>query len=520
MMKKLPYLPGVLIVVFIGIIYSPALNIYLMGDDFEWLNVSYAAWKTPLALFESINNFFRPLVKLSYLLNYTIFRTQGSLYSATTIGIHIVNVFLLYMLLFKVSRKISIAGVITIIFGTSTLYGEVTLWAAGRPDSLLLLFMLGVLIIADNSEGALKKKRQIAFILLTVGAIGSKETWVLLPFLVLSFLCVVKKTSFKTALKTTWSLFLLLALYLAVFIGWPLLSNTTLPTAYASADIRSTFLKFCELLFTYIGLSKFYAGEVWQLLLSIIAVIGFGYWLIRRKNRLALWGMFWMLLTISISLPIRYAPSRYNYLPLIGFWMMIVAFLDKEIEEIRARFKIQIYFASLLIISFVVLQVSYQSIMLQNEISDYTYHGNSHKTVVALYNQIKSQIPLDNPILFVNRGTRKPIFEIAESSHGYPKLFFVRGRAIWQLVYLAPLVNFAGEPFKRLMVPVQQNDTEKILQEKFTVIVFTDRGFFFTHKHDEELQRLYMTHNRLPDNVEAYQFISMDDQLVSETPEL
>ena len=83
--EKRPYIPGLLAALFVLFIYLPALDIYLIRDDFEWLNQSYEGWQNPSVLFELINNFFRPIVKLSYLLNYTFFKTRVPFYNLTTI---------------------------------------------------------------------------------------------------------------------------------------------------------------------------------------------------------------------------------------------------------------------------------------------------------------------------------------------------------------------------------------------------------------------------------------------------
>ena len=62
-----------LISIFIMTIYFPSINNYLRGDDYEWLNESYGAINDPFVLFKTINNFFRPMIKISYLFNHFFF---------------------------------------------------------------------------------------------------------------------------------------------------------------------------------------------------------------------------------------------------------------------------------------------------------------------------------------------------------------------------------------------------------------------------------------------------------------
>ena len=104
MTQKTRYLLGFLIIGMIAAAYFPALSIPLRGDDFEWLNSAYSGWREPASLLARINNFFRPVVKLSYLLDYSRAATRAPWYNITTLAIHLLNVWLLCALLERVSR--------------------------------------------------------------------------------------------------------------------------------------------------------------------------------------------------------------------------------------------------------------------------------------------------------------------------------------------------------------------------------------------------------------------------------
>ena len=509
--EKRPYILGLLAALFVLFIYLPALDIYLIRDDFEWLNQSYEGWQNPSVLFELINNFFRPIVKLSYLLNYTFFKTQVPFYNLTTILFHLVNVFLLYIFIHRISKKKHIAVLTALTFGISPMYTEVTLWASGRPDSILLMFMMGVLLCFTKNNDTVTVKNpwthQILIVLLTLCAVGSKETWVLLPFFVLSFLWVVKQVPLKTALKSTFSLFLLLVFYMGYFIGVPLLSGTPPPTSYADPNMGEVVKKFGFLIFKYVGLGDMFTASAWQYGLIIISLAGLIYWFTRDKNRLALWGMIWMFMSMGISLSIYYAPSRYNYFPLLGFWVMIISFLSREIERALKRFKIKPGVAFLVIGLVLLFHISYQTIMLQWEIKDYRDQGVPHKEVVDMYRVVKDQLPHSKPIVFVDISTRKAVHERAMSVKGYAKLLFVRESAIWQMVYLPPLANFMGEPFREMMVPIPGSELDAVFQGEYTMLVFTDAAFFISDLYKPKIEAYYRQNRKLPYKVQAVQFV-------------
>jgi hypothetical protein len=510
--QKRPYLLGICIIILILVIYLPTMNTYLMSDDFEWLNSVYLTWKNPSQLFELINNFFRSTVKFTYLLNYTLFKTDATFYNIFTVLLHLINIFLLYHLIFKITGRMTPAGLVALTYGVSPLYTEVTLWSAGRTESVLLIFMLGVLILLNGIEEKKQGFRRVIIILFTLLAAGAKETWVLLPFLALGFLWIVKQIPLKKALTSTLSLFLLLGIYLVYFIGVPILAGKAPPTSYASLDIQNAINKFGYMVYKYVGLGDLFTGAVWQFVLLVIVLAGLGYWLIRRKNWLALYGYIWVLMTIGISLPIYYAPARYHYIPLVGFWIMIIAFLEEEITRLVKRFNIKKALVVLVIGAALVFYVAYQAVMMQWEIKDYRLRGSLHKALADMYLQVKDQLPVDEPIVFIDLGKRKAVNELARSVRGYQKLLFVREKAIWQQVFLAPLANFLGDPFSRVMKPIPKTELDALMKGNFTTLVFTDRGFFIptTREYEQKVRDYFRQHRQLPYKVQALRFVPVN----------
>jgi hypothetical protein len=508
MMKK-PYIPGLIIVLSVIIIYLPALDIYPRGDDFEWLASSYEGWKQPGQLLKLINHFFRPLVKLSYLLDYTFFKTNPLGYNLTTLLFHLVNVFLLYWLMFRLFRRIPTASLIAFCFGVSAMYSEVTLWSAGRPDSILLMFMLGVLIAMDGLIDQKEKKpyRDIAVIALTLLAIGSKETWILLPFLAMAYLWAGKGLAFKKALKSSLFLFVLLVLYIAIFMVLPSFTGSKSPTAYAGLDIGAAVEKFGFLMFKYTGAGDSFTGAIWQYGLIFLVMALLTYYLFRSKNRIALLGLSWMLITLAISLPIRFAPSRYNYLPLIGFWILIVAFLEAEFQRFSRKYDLKKPLKILVVVIPLLFYAGQQVIMLQWEIKDYRRWGSTHQEVARMYAEVKDQLPHDRPIVFIDQGTRKAVQEAADAVQGYRKLLFVRETAIWQQMYLSSLSSFFGDPFNETLEPVPPGQLDRVFQGEFAVLVFTDSGFFISEAHKDRIREYYRQNRALPYKTEALQWL-------------
>lgn len=502
------YLYGLLIIALIFLLYLPTIDTYLMGDDFEWLGSAYRGWQDPGTLVELINNFFRPFVKLSYLLNYTLFGTDVAFYNLFTVMFHLGNVFLLYILVWKISRRVLPASLVALLYGVSAMYSEVTLWAAGRPDAIMMLFLLGSLILLVREEGKVPRTRKTWALVLAAGAACSKETWVLLPILAFALVWQVNRRTIKETIKETWQFFLLLAMYVGFFVGGPMILGKAPPTSYGKMDLANIIEKFGYLLYKYVGLKDVFTGAWWQFVILLAVLGALAYLLIKRNNRAALFGGAWMLMTIAISLPIYYAPSRYNYVPLMGFWILVVAFLGDEVARAVKRFNIKRPIVITATIVLVLFYAVHQGLMLQVEIKDYKFRGSLHKQMVDMYLQVKDRVPVEKPVLFIDLGTRKAVHEAARKVNGYDKLYFVREPAIWQQVYLSALVNFAGEPFTRLMGPVPEAERDSVLKGDFTTLVFTDQGFFIptTDEYTEKVLDYYRQHDQLPKKVQLLWF--------------
>mgnify|MGYP006944223901 CR=1 FL=1 len=88
-----------MLVVVVCSAFSPALDVFISGDDFEWLESSYDVLQDPLSSFRLENNFFRPLVKWSYLIDYLVFGQNAVGYMITNLVIHLLNALLLFWLL-------------------------------------------------------------------------------------------------------------------------------------------------------------------------------------------------------------------------------------------------------------------------------------------------------------------------------------------------------------------------------------------------------------------------------------
>ena len=124
-----------------------------------------------------------------------------------------------------------------------------------------------------------------------------------------------------------------------------------------------------------------------------------------------------------------------------------------------------------------------------------------------MYRVVKDQLPHNEPVVFVDISTRKAVHETNISVKGYAKLLFVRESAIWQMVYLPPLANFVGEPFREMMVPIPDSELDAVFQGEYTMLIFTDGAFFISDLYKTKVWEYYQQNRKLPYKVQAVRFV-------------
>lgn len=488
--------------------FAPAYDVFLGGDDFEWLDASYELFVHPLASFELINSFFRPLVKWTFAIDYVIFGDFAPGYMLTNISIHLVNVLLLYLLMARHLRRLAAAAAAA-AFALSPLHSEAVLWASGRPDTLLLLFWLGALLWLDWDVAPLPPGRFAAFLVMALLGVGTKESWVLFPLVATGFLVWVKGSELGFAVRRLWILWSAFGAYLAVFILRPVLTGSSSPAHYADFSIPSAVAKTSRTLLGFLGLGGTGFGTVATFVLAAAVVLGAALAAWYTRNVFAQWAVVWMLATLALSAPFPISPLRHNYLPLVGFWMAVAAFANhafgKDSSDRIWKSAGQRVFSALVLAGAVaVLLVEGRA--LQLEIDDYRRYGEVHRELCGLFHNVAPAISGDRPLLLINRGTRAAVEEVVNEVEGVDKTFFVRRDALWQLVFLPPMANFLGTPFNALLRPVAEAEISDALAGKVTVVYFGDSGFRLLPDAPGAVAESLARTGRLPPGIGLYRY--------------
>lgn len=509
-MSKRSALLALLVTAVVAACYLPVLSGYLASDDFECLNAVYSGWRDPTLFFRGLVMFFRPILLLTFLLKYSLFGTNAALHLAATVLVHLINVALLFTLLSRLTKRWDIPLLTALFFGTSPLHCDAAMSAGGSSDALLALFILTTLLFAPRKGVPQPTWRWVCFFLAILAAAGAKETWIVLPCILLTFWWVVEGHNFRHAVKLSLPVFGMAVAYLAIRLMTSSSATMHAQLGYLGAGLTRCVLKASFLVTFYLGMGTSFDGHLWQISLVLLSTAAVTILLIRKRARLALWGLLWTAFTLLVTLPVPYAPSRYNYLPLIGFWILVVSGVDQLLGEVHSLARVRRALTVVALTSALVIVLPSQVIQLQAEIADYRDLGNAHRRLVEMYRAVRQELPSDRPLVVVNLAKWRPLQLLARSYRGYPKLLFVRPFAFWELIHFAPLANFAGNPFVERVRPVPESRLARAMQSDFCCLIFTDDGFVIDDRPRDALREAYRQQHKLPESVGAYEFVRAD----------
>jgi len=168
---------GMLLIVIAACIipYSNAPKGYFIWDDINLVLMDYQikSWNFLPKVFKrdffgfSDNSrkygYYRPLVTISYMIDWQLWKTNPAGYHYTNIWIHILNGLVVFALLFKLFRRKPLIPLIgTLLFATNPIHTESVTWIAGRTDPICsLLFFSGLYFYIIFFENAGMKQKTL-----------------------------------------------------------------------------------------------------------------------------------------------------------------------------------------------------------------------------------------------------------------------------------------------------------------------------------------------------------------------
>lgn len=386
------------------IIYANSFNNQFFWDDDDSIvnNAYIKDWRYIPKFFSQnliegagqTTNYWRPLVLLSFAVDYHAWGLTPAGFHLTNTILHILCAWLVFLFLCKLfeqlkedkklsSRDYFLSFLVSLFFLVHPLQTEAVVYTAGRADPLSSFFSLLVLIFYINFRIDKKITWFIFSILFFVLGLLTKEQVIFLPLLILliELIFFIKKFAWKNIKKAAVYLSAFFTLSILYFVLRVTLLNfndilggvKNFSDSYGSLGVwerlltfSSVMLGYFRLLFVPTGLHM--AREVepvlsvfslpvisFVVLLAMIIFICLKTW---KKNRMITFGFLWFFIIllprtniIRINRPMY---EHWLYLPMIGFWLALFLLILLLINKIKEQSRKEIFETSFYTIALVI----------------------------------------------------------------------------------------------------------------------------------------------------------------------
>ncbi len=299
-------------------------------------------------------NFYRPLVVVSYALNYFIFKTDPFGYHLTNIFLNMVNVILVYFIMRKISANFIFSFIAAILFLLIPYNWVSVTWISHRSDSIVTLFYLSSFLAFVTSYNSQRKIFYYLSTLCFIFSLMSKEMAVTLPFVLLSYSYLQSK---RLEMKLIMPYLVILCSYMLfrflIFKGMGGY-GTTYPLY--EAMLMNWSLAFLRT-FTPFSYTDFYYLLIYLVLIFILICFSVVHFKSFENKNNIFFAFSWVGITI---LPL-YTVSLFRllYLPSIGF-AILLSLICLEIH--KKNFKYSVIFIIGLCLMLAHVNIKYQDV--------------------------------------------------------------------------------------------------------------------------------------------------------------
>ncbi|HOY31755.1 MAG TPA: hypothetical protein PKW80_07740 [Bacteroidales bacterium] len=336
------------VLVITALVYIRALfNGFASLDDdiyvFENPYIKYLSFDTVKSVFTSFYfGIYHPLTTLSYMLEYHFFGLNPFPFHLFNIILHLINVYLVYILTGKLSGQRFTSVFVAAMFALHPMHVESVAWVSERKDVLYSLFyLLSLISYLRYIDSGYNKKHYVFTLLLFIASLLSKPSAITLFMLLLAVdIYRGRKISIGIFIEKL-PFFALSVLLAAVTYLQPKADDGT-ALLYAYTFVERIFLFTYSLAFYIVKLVvPFHLSAIhyhpetggvafpWYYYASLPFLMLLA-WLVVRKTRLRrdkLFGITFFLVAISIMLPVlpiglAITSERYTYIAYIGLFFV------------------------------------------------------------------------------------------------------------------------------------------------------------------------------------------------------
>ncbi len=158
---------------------------YLAADDFQWIAGGHAFSVARLLQVSSRNHFYRPVIETWFALVVAVCGNQASCYHAASLGVHLLNIALMFALGNTLARDLRIAWLGALLFAIQPAATQAVVWISAITGVLATAFCLTALLtmVASWQATTYRVRYEAAAVILFCLALFSHEAASTLPIL-------------------------------------------------------------------------------------------------------------------------------------------------------------------------------------------------------------------------------------------------------------------------------------------------------------------------------------------------
>lgn len=357
---KYPFLPVILIIVLGFGVYANSLKgMFILDDDYLIKNNIYVKnWAHISKLFSEhigagsgeLSNLYRPIQMLTYMIDYSLWKSDVRGYHLTNILLHVLAALTLFWLVNILYDNRLISLFTSILFLVHPIHTEAVAYISGRADSLALLFMIVSFIFYLKFYNKENLIFYMTAVLSYALALLSKETSLIFPILLILYhYSFEKRFKLKLFLPIIILFLINISLRLTV-LNFPL-PKITSPIPNLFQRIPSFFVaipNYIKLLILPFNLHMEYGQRLFRLthpmamlgILILFTSLTYAF-KIRKTHGLIFFSVFWFFISLlpvsNIWFINAYMAEHWLYLPSIGFFLILAKGLSYLYETKKLR---------------------------------------------------------------------------------------------------------------------------------------------------------------------------------------
>jgi len=421
-------------------LHAATVRLGFLGDDFQWWQHARMAVEQPRLLFVAYGGF--------RLVNTWLLALDHLVWGAEPVGYHLTGLALYLVcavLLWRVGRRLGLApaGCVAVVslWLVSPYSFEPAVIISQRFEPVQLALWLGLALLWP-AEGERWSGARAAGALALGGLTAvNKESWIILPGLVVVFDRWLARRSWREALARGAAVAVPVVGYLVLYARAPAIEPGTFFTAHLAGALKvpNAFAAFA--LIGRLQPGDFAAGVPELVAAVAIAALVALAW--RGRDALTAVGLALFLLPFVPLLPIGWSTSRYTTIPLAGFLLAFAGALRALLGALDRRAAA----AGRLVVPLAVGALFAVNLaVLSGDLADYRRLAALQQPLLAEARLVAPEVARHDALLAVRLEAEQPLVALSQSVAGMPKVFFVRGADPYTLIDWAALFTFVLEP--------------------------------------------------------------------------